>query len=69
MMIYDIPKPEISPDFTVKDIHRIREWNYERLKDATIDERLADNRRRAADAEASMEAARHIRRNAAQNTL
>jgi hypothetical protein len=34
-MIYDIPKPKISPDFTVEDIHRIREWNYERTKDAT----------------------------------
>jgi hypothetical protein len=34
-MIYDIPKPKISPDFTVEDIHQIREWNYERTKDAT----------------------------------
>ena len=68
MMIYDIPKPEISPDFTVKDIHRIREWNYERLKDATVEERLSDNKRRAADAQASMEDARRLRRNGAQNT-
>ena len=65
MMIYDIPKPEISPDFTVKDIHCIRTWNYERLKDATVEERLADNRQRAADAQASMEAARRLRRNIA----
>ena len=67
-MIHEIPKPEISPDFTVKDIHRIREWNYERLKDATVEERLADNRRRAAEARASMEAARLVRRSAAQTT-
>jgi hypothetical protein len=41
-MIHDIPKPEISPNFTIDDIHKIREWNYERRKDATIEERLAD---------------------------
>ena len=37
-MIRDIPKPEISPDFTVDDIHIIREWHYEMLKDATTEE-------------------------------
>ena len=41
-MIHDIPKPDISPNFTVDDIHKIREWNYERRKDATIEERLDD---------------------------
>jgi len=41
-MIHDIPKPEISPDFTIDDIHKIREWNYERRKDATMEELLAD---------------------------
>ena len=51
-MIYDIPKPAISPAFTIEDIHKIREWNYERLKDATIDELVADDKRRAARAQA-----------------
>jgi len=46
-MIHEIPKPEISPAFTVEDIHRIREWNYERLKDATPAERQADLERSA----------------------
>ncbi len=46
-MIYDIPKPEISPAFTVEDIHKIREWDYERLKDATLEERRVDTERRA----------------------
>jgi len=46
-MIHDIPKPEISAAFTIEDIHKIREWNYERLRDATIAERLADNKRRS----------------------
>jgi len=41
-MIYNIPKPEISPNFTIDDIHRIREWNYERTKDATFEEIEAD---------------------------
>jgi hypothetical protein len=40
-MIHNIPKPDISPYFTVEDIHKIREWNYERFKDATIEERRA----------------------------
>ena len=47
-MIRDIPRPEISPDFTVKDIHKIREWDYEQLRDATPEERRADTERRAA---------------------
>jgi hypothetical protein len=41
-MIHDAPKPEISPNFTIDDIHKIREWNYERLKDATVEERLEE---------------------------
>jgi hypothetical protein len=40
-MIHDIPKPEISADFTIDDIHKIRNWHYEILKDATVDERIA----------------------------
>ena len=46
-MIRDIPKPDISPAFTVDDIHKIREWHYERLKDATQEERDADTEHRA----------------------
>jgi 3-deoxy-D-arabino-heptulosonate 7-phosphate (DAHP) synthase class II len=57
-MIHDIPKPEISPAFTIDDIHKIREWHYERLKDATMEERLADTRRRASAALAAMDAIR-----------
>ena len=38
-MIHNIPQPDISPDFTIDDIHKIREWNYEKLKDATHEER------------------------------
>ena len=31
----------INPDFTVEDIHRIREQNYERTKDMTVAEKVA----------------------------
>ena len=49
-MIYDIPKPEISLAFTIKDIHKIREWEYERLKDATREEYHADTVQRTDEA-------------------
>ena len=48
-MINNIPKPALSPDFTVDDIHRIREWHYEQLKDATIEERIAFYRKGSED--------------------
>lgn len=35
-------KPNISPNFTVDDIHKVREWNYERRKNMTNAEILAD---------------------------
>jgi hypothetical protein len=54
-MIHNVPKPELSPDFTIDDIHKIREWHYERLKDATVDERLADIQKRSASTIAELE--------------
>jgi hypothetical protein len=47
MMIHDIPKPDISVAFTIEDIHKIRVWDYERLKDALQEEYHADTERRA----------------------
>jgi len=32
----------ISKDFTIEDIHMVREYNYERRKDMTFEERKAD---------------------------
>ena len=49
-MIHDIPKPDISPAFTIKDIHRIREWEHERLKDATREEYHEDTAQRTTEA-------------------
>ena len=34
-----IAKPVISPDFTIEDIHKIREYNYNITKDMTPQER------------------------------
>jgi hypothetical protein len=62
MIHYDIPEPDISPNFTVDDIHKIREWNYERLKDATLEERIEDTRKRIAPILAEIETARATRK-------
>ena len=48
MIHYDIPEPKLSSDFTIDDIHKIRFWNYERLKDATLEEKMADSQKRVA---------------------
>ena len=34
-------KPDISPDFTVDDIHKIREYNYKQTKELSEAERKA----------------------------
>jgi len=31
-------KPKISPDFTIDDIHKIREWHYEQRKEIGMEE-------------------------------
>jgi hypothetical protein len=46
MIHYDVPAPKLSKDFTIDDIHKVRLWNYERMKDATIQERLEDTEKR-----------------------
>lgn len=35
-------RPDISPDFTIEDIHKIREYNYERRKNMSFEEYKAD---------------------------
>lgn len=32
-------KPILSPDFTIEDIHKLREYNYYVTKDMTLQER------------------------------
>jgi len=41
----DIPKPKISPAFTLEDIRKIRDWNYERRKEMTPQEICEDIRK------------------------
>ena len=33
-------KPILSPNFTIEDIHKLREYNYEMTKDMTDKERM-----------------------------
>ena len=33
-------KPVLSPNFTIEDIHKIREYHYELTKDMTTQERI-----------------------------
>lgn len=40
-------KPEISEKFTIEDIHAIREYNAERRKEMTLEERLEDIKKNA----------------------
>ena len=35
-----VTKPVISPNFTIEDIHKIREYHYELTKDLTTQERI-----------------------------
>ncbi|MDR1581451.1 MAG: hypothetical protein LBS35_13930 [Synergistaceae bacterium] len=49
-MIHNVPAPEISLNFTIDDIRKLREWDYERLKDATREEIRDDTARRTAEA-------------------
>ncbi len=35
-----IAEPTISPDFTIEDIHKIREYHYELTKDMTTQEKI-----------------------------
>lgn len=35
-----VTKPIISPEFTIDDIHKIREYHYELTKDMTLQEKI-----------------------------
>jgi len=42
-----LPFPDISPNFTVEDIRKIRMWNHERYKSMTPQEICEDTRKNA----------------------
>ena len=44
-------KPETSEKFTVEDIHKIREYNYERRKAMSLEDRLKDIKESANECE------------------
>lgn len=57
----------ISPDFTVDDIHKIREENYERTKDMTMEEKIAYYNTAGMEAEKEIERRRALKRKVAVN--
>lgn len=57
-MMNNIPKPNISPAFTIEDIHKIREWHYESRKGMTRQEAIDHINRRGAEFEKLADAAR-----------
>jgi len=42
-----MPELNISKNFTIDDIHKIREYNYEITKDMTVEEKIAYYRKSA----------------------
>lgn len=57
----------ISPDFTIEDIHKIREQNYERTKDMTVEEKVAYYNNSGKEAEREIERRRALKRKAVVN--
>lgn len=55
-------KPVISPDFTIEDIYKIREQNYERTKDMTVAEKVAYYNNSGKEAEKEIERRRALKR-------
>lgn len=47
-------KPVLSPNFTIEDIHKLREYNHERRKNMTFEEYFADVQKGADKALAEM---------------
>jgi hypothetical protein len=66
-MIHDIQKPKISSKFTIDDIHKIRKWNYERLKDATVQEYIDEIKRQAEPGIRAIEKLKAERNNVSEN--
>ena len=57
-------KPILSPDFTIEDIHKIREQNYERTKDMAVAEKVAYYNNSGKEAEREIERRRALKRKA-----
>lgn len=57
----------ISPNFTIEDIHKIREQNYERTKGMTMEEKIAYYNNSGKNAEREIEKRKALKRKAAVN--
>lgn len=57
---------KISPDFTIDDIHKVREYNYEMTKDMTEVDRRAYYRKGAEEVERRIEEIRKQKSQQAQ---
>lgn len=57
----------ISPDFTIEDIHKIREQNYERTKNMTMEEKIAYYNTAGMEAEEEIERRRALKRKSVVN--
>lgn len=57
-------KPILSPNFTIEDIHKLREYNYERTKDMTVAEKVAYYNNSGKEAEREIEQRRALKRRA-----
>ena len=55
-------KPILSPDFTIEDIHKVREQNYERTKDMTVAEKVAYYNNSGKEAEREIERRKVLKR-------
>lgn len=52
----------ISPDFTIEDIHKIREYHYELTKDMTVAEKVAYYNNSGKEAQKEIERRRVLKR-------
>ena len=57
----------ISPNFTIEDIHKIREQNYERTKDMKVAEKVAYYNNSDKDAEREVERHKVLKRKVVEN--
>lgn len=57
-------KPILSPDFTIEDIYKLREYNYEQTKDMTVAEKVAYYNNSGKEAEREIEQRRALKRKA-----
>ena len=57
-----MPKLNISPYFTIEDIHKVREYHYELTKNMTTENRRAFYKKGADEAEKRIQAIREQRK-------